>query len=357
MTIAELQNTYAVGSVPTPAAAQASSSDFSSSLIAAMGGTTEEQAQQTALEQALGLTSDPLSSSYTTGMTNSALASTLLSGDSLTNMLQSENGIESAILLFCALLMSGMGGEGQSEGTNEIAMALMTAVAGMSSESSGGMYARVMDSKYDYSVLDQVSERVFQRTDGEATPYAAGKPCNPELFSTQSNRSAANYRAIINQFDVENNGRYKVNKKGTGDTYCNIFMWDVTSAMSAEIPHYTDKETGEPRTYPDTKGAMAMTANRMHDWLGKHGQTYGWKEATAEEAQAYANAGRPAVTVWKNSGGHGHVQIVAPSKDGTYNAQKGVAIAQAGRRLRNDAYATDIYGSSTMKQIKYYVHA
>ncbi len=27
-------------------------------------------------------------------------------------------------------------------------------------------------------------------------------------------------------------------QKGTGDTYCNIFVWDVTSAMGAQIPAY-----------------------------------------------------------------------------------------------------------------------
>jgi hypothetical protein len=176
------------------------------------------------------------------------------------------------------------------------------------------------------------------------------------VSSVQGARSAANYRAVIDQFQVESNGRYKVNKKGTGDTYCNIFVWDVTRAMGAEIPHYVDAQTDQPRSYPDTGGVYYMTANKMGDWLDTTGRAYGWKRVSAAEAQAYANRGCPAVTTWKNAVGHGHVQVVCPSDNGTYDPQKGVTIAQAGRRLYNYTNITQIYSSRTLDNVAYYVH-
>lgn len=157
-----------------------------------------------------------------------------------------------------------------------------------------------------------------------------------DLLSNVGNRSPVLYRSVINQFDVENNPRYAVNQKGTGDTYCNKFMLDVAAAMDAEIPR--------------------MNANGISDWLNSVGPANGWHEVTAEQAQALANRGCPAVTTWKNTeGGHGHVQVVSPSEDGAYDPERGVAIAQAGRLLRNYTYIRNIY-STRMKDVQYFAH-
>ncbi len=192
---------------------------------------------------------------------------------------------------------------------------------------------------------------------GEAvTPVAASKACTPAVTSGEGNRSAALYRQVIDQFDVENNKRYEVNKKGRGDTYCNIFLWDVTSAMGAEIPHYVDAQTGAPRTYPDVQGAKQMSANSIYNWLHQQGGDYGWFEVTPEQAQTLANAGRPVVTAWKNTSGHGHVQVVCPSKDGQYDEKRGVTVAQAGRKLSSYTPITSIYNKSLSK-VSYFAHA
>jgi hypothetical protein len=198
-----------------------------------------------------------------------------------------------------------------------------------------------------------------QTTTGTAeamTPVAASKPCTPAVMSSAGNRSAAQYRQVIDQFDVENNKRYEVNKKGRGDTYCNIFLWDVTSAMGAEIPHYVDAKTGAPRTYPDTDGARQMSANSIYNWLHQQGGDYGWFEVTPEQAQTLANNGNPVVTSWKNTSGHGHVQVVCPSKDGVYNEKRGVTVAQAGRILSSYTPITSIYKKSLSK-VSYFAHA
>lgn len=192
---------------------------------------------------------------------------------------------------------------------------------------------------------------------GAVVPVSASTPTTPAVTSSLQNRSASRYREVIEQFQVASAGRYQVNKRGNNDTYCNIFLWDVTSAMNAEIPHYTDWDTGVPLSYESVDTAKHMNANRISDWLNKQGPKYGWYEVTPEQAQALANEGRPAVTVWKNpTGGHGHVQVVSPSADGQYNAARGVAIAQAGRNLTDYTYITNVYGSR-LKDVQYFAHA
>jgi hypothetical protein len=191
---------------------------------------------------------------------------------------------------------------------------------------------------------------------GEEMPANAWLPANPEITGDRSCRSPLLLRSIISQFNVESCVRYAPHKYGN-DTYCNIFVWDVTSALGAEIPHYVDAETGRPRRYPDIAGAMELDANATCDWLQCYGSEYGWREVSASEAQEYANRGCPAVTAWKNTtGGAGHVQIVCPSQNGAFNEARGVAIAQAGSRNFEYGYITSVYSGQNLHKVRYYVH-
>ena len=185
-------------------------------------------------------------------------------------------------------------------------------------------------------------------------PSAASIPAEPAITSSIYNRDADLYTQVIRQFSVETNPRYEVNKRGHNDTYCNIFVWDVTSAMGAEIPHYYNAQTGEPMTYKDS-GAREMTANRMYNWLHEHGEEYSWHKVSAQEAQKLANDGHPVVTALYNGGGHGHVQVVCPSNDGRYDEERGVTIAQAGRNLTSYRPITKIYNASLPKVV-YFAH-
>ena len=54
----------------------------------------------------------------------------------------------------------------------------------------------------------------------------------------------------------------------------------------------------------------------------------------------------PAITLYKNSGGHGHVQVIRPS-DQEYNPDLGAYIAQAGQ-----VYSSDMREN----EIEYYIH-
>jgi hypothetical protein len=193
-------------------------------------------------------------------------------------------------------------------------------------------------------------------TGGELVPEAAWIPASPAVTGDESCRSPELLERIIEQFDVESSARYKPYKNGK-DTYCNIFVWDVTSALGAEIPHYVDALTGQPRRYPDTAGARELDANGVCRWLSVYGSRYGWTEVSAEAAQEYANRGCPAVTAWHNPAGAGHVQVVRPSKDGAYDAARGVAVAQAGKTTREYTYTSSIYGKDRLSQVRYFVHA
>ena len=263
----------------------------------------------------------------------------------LSNMLADPSNM-SGILLAAMLRF----GAGSGSGENNIGSILSQfagnpQMAGLQSMTQGSKIKSQASAEYTASVEN--AEGII--------PYEAWKPVYPSVTSDVYNRSPQLYSDVINQFEVETKGRYAVNKNGHIGTYCNIFVWDVTRAMGAEIPHYYDAKTGEPMKYGDDN-ANQMTANRMYDWLHKNGENYGWFKVSAQEAQELANQGRPVVTALRNlGGGHGHVQVVCPSKDGQYDDERGVTIAQAGRHLTSYRPITEIYNASLPK-VTYFAH-
>lgn len=205
---------------------------------------------------------------------------------------------------------------------------------------------------------------------GTTEARSVWRPTSPAVTSDSSNRSTALYNDVINQFAVGNNPRYAVrNTDGRpGDeTFCNLFLWDVTSAMGAPIPHWVQ---GNGVPYPDdlvaaaggygevSEHAWEMNANAASRWLDNHGEAYGWREATAEEAQRMADQGRPAVAAWDSrSEEAGHVAVLRPSSpEHPYDPAKGPVIAQAGGTNSNYSTVSGGFGSKKMAQVVYYVH-
>jgi len=264
-----------------------------------------------------------------------------------------------------ALLASMSDGEGFDA---QLGILLMFMLMGSSSDADGAMLSSLLAAvaagkgRSAYTAAQAFSEMKTlvgasaAYTGGEMVPEMAWIPTSPAVTGDESCRSPELLERIIAQFNVESSARYTPYKNGR-DTYCNIFVWDVTSALGAEIPHYVDAQTGQPRRYPDTAGARELDANGVCRWLSAYGSRYGWTEVSAETAQEYANRGYPAVTAWQNPAGAGHVQVVRPSKDGAYDAARGVAVAQAGRTNREYTYAASIYGRSSLSQVRYFVHA
>jgi len=268
---------------------------------------------------------------------------------------------------FSNLLSGALAGAYDGESSNKETYDLYAALLEQSSDSTGALMNALLSAgggnastAMILSLYGALAGNPAQGAYGNFAADAAGnvtaspwKPTAPAITSDYSNRSASRYDAVIDQFGVETNPRYSTSQ---GGTYCNIFVWDVTGAMGAEIPHYYNAGTGEPMKYGD-EGASQMTANSMYTWLHQHGEEYGWVEVSAEEAQNLANEGHPVVTALYRSGSHGHVQVVCPSKDGTYNEEKGVTVAQAGRNLRDYTYISSILGDSSLSRVSYFAHA
>ena len=167
-------------------------------------------------------------------------------------------------------------------------------------------------------------------------------PVDAPLRGDPANRNAATYADVIDQFAVGQNPRHQ---RRDGNTYCNIFAWDVTRAMGAEIPHWVDAN-GNPTAVGQGR---EMNANAGHRWLETHGERFGWREVSAEEAQRLANQGHPTVASWENPGGIGHIAVVRP---GEIN-ERGPAIAQAGSRNFNDGHVMDSFGT---RPVQYFVN-
>lgn len=277
----------------------------------------------------------------------------VLNGTSGANPFENSGSMTAALLLLLIL------GQGESGLSPDMLTALLGGGTGAgydpygssASGSTGYSSGSLLNSAGMLSYINQYQNA----SQMNSVPSKSWLPSNPSLVSHVGERSADAYRAVISQFNVESSERYRVNKMGINDTYCNIFAWDVTRAMGAEIPHYINPATGEP-VQAGAANAKELNANDMNNWLNTIGKAYGWVKVSAEEAQYYANQGMPAVTSWKNPNGHGHMQVVSPSADGRYDPSRGVAIAQAGRHLYNYNYITAVYGSRTLPNVEYFVH-
>ncbi len=174
------------------------------------------------------------------------------------------------------------------------------------------------------------------------TDTRAWIPVDAPVRGDPGARSADAYNSVIDQFSVDNNPRYA---RREGNTYCNIFAWDVTRAMGAEIPHWVDG-AGNPTGVGQGR---ELDANGGHRWLEQHGPRHGWREVSAAEAQALANQGHPTVASWNNPGGIGHIAVVRPGEDNG----RGPAIAQAGASNFNNGHVRDSFGNAP---VKYFVN-
>jgi hypothetical protein len=258
-----------------------------------------------------------------------------------------------------AVLMLGMMMQSDQGGDFSMLMQVMATMIGNFNDANP-MRNALFSSNNDPWVMDTIDRNVFNwpmpattGTGNADLPLQWWRPTTPAITNSRHQRSPAAYRAVVDQFNVENSERYRPGREG--NTYCNIFVWDVTRAMGAEVPFYTDPSTGEPRFHPDTKGARAMGARAMCKWLETHGSNYGWREVDAGAAQMHANLGRPAIT---SSGSVGHVTMVVPSKSGTFDPARGVAIAQAGRNNINYGYIRSGYRADAVQNnVRYWIHA
>lgn len=171
----------------------------------------------------------------------------------------------------------------------------------------------------------------------------------PVIASGPMDRSPGLLERCIRQFRVAENPRYRANQQGAGETYCNIYLRDVTQALGCEIPHVVNPQ-GER---VELGHGQQQDANAMVRWMNQYGRGQGWKRVSDLLARLEANAGRPAVALWfaQDPPYIGHVAILRPAPA---DPVRGPAIAQAGARNFDDGHLADGFGSRG--PVEYWVH-
>lgn len=138
----------------------------------------------------------------------------------------------------------------------------------------------------------------------------------------------ANQYAVVETLDVENSKRYekKLNADGsTKSTYCNIYAYDVVSALGGYLPRvwWMDAalkkvKKGEEVTPKYGETIREMNANSLNSWMNSDGAAFGWKKADNEtSAQNAANGGRLVILLAANANPRrsGHVSVVLSETD------------------------------------------
>lgn len=157
-------------------------------------------------------------------------------------------------------------------------------------------------------------------------------------------RSASAYDAALAQFDVEHSGRYRPRDRLT---FCNIFAWDVTSAMYAEIPHWVTGPDQRP-SWP-ASSARELRANQLKEPLDAG--RWGWSPCSEAHAMVMAAAGHPAVVLWQNPDeeASGHIAMVEPLPRGPT-----LEVAQAGLVCGRHIPLANAFGG---RDVGFYWHA
>jgi hypothetical protein len=170
-------------------------------------------------------------------------------------------------------------------------------------------------------------------------------PVDAPATSVAAARSPDALLAVVAQFEVASAARYQPGGHGHAtETCCNIFAWDVTRALGAEVPHWVD-DAGRPVA---AGHGREMSANATVRWLETHGAAHGWREGTATEAEVAAASGAPVLAVWLNPDGHGHVAVVVPAPEGG-----GLHIAQAGASCFDSGPLAQGFGD---RPVRFFIH-
>ncbi len=139
----------------------------------------------------------------------------------------------------------------------------------------------------------------------------------------------ANLYAVVETLDVENNALYQ---RTSSATFCNIYAYDVVTAMGGYLPRVwwyekyekKMKEAVEKGTKFEEKVVYGetvheMNANALTKWMYDIGQNYyGWEQASdMEAAQLAANEGYLVIILAanKNPKKSGHVNVILPETE------------------------------------------
>ena len=137
-----------------------------------------------------------------------------------------------------------------------------------------------------------------------------------------------NQYAVVETLNVEDSGRYQ---PGGGNTYCNIYAYDVVTALGAYIPRvwWTPNaiariQAGEQVAVEYGQTVTELNANALNTWMRTWGAEFGWSQAASmTAAQDAANSGKVAIILAANANPRrsGHINVILAER-GDHTAQR-----------------------------------
>lgn len=162
---------------------------------------------------------------------------------------------------------------------------------------------------------EQVSQRIARfETEGNAA----------EAQRARANLAIANQYAVVDTLDVEHSQRYL--REGSR-TFCNIYGYDVVTAMGGYIPRvwWTNAAIRRIRAGENVQPVYGQTvhelnANALTDWMHAYGGEFGWRQAAdINAAQESANTGALTILLAARTPNPetgaarpGHINIIMP---------------------------------------------
>ena len=179
------------------------------------------------------------------------------------------------------------------------------------------------------------------------------------LQNDSAHRDSKYYDAVIDQFAVESNDRYK--KDANGNTFCNIFAGDVARAMGVPFPKKNEYSSQNSEAtigfydYPsksDLWGYFSGGDAGKDGWsaLGSGSDLSNLDLSTLE---SHVNSGKMAVAITyypsKNNDGtwDGHISVIRP--DQTITSYESIALASAGWTNSNNTTISGQFSTPTSK--------
>lgn len=177
--------------------------------------------------------------------------------------------------------------------------------------------------------------------------HSQAKPIPLDAFRVRSSpdaRSPQATRDVVAQFGVDTAPRYAPRD---GVTWCNIFVWDWSRAMGAELPHWVNAQG--LACAPGDDGARETRANELLRRM--EAGAWGWHGVNPDMAVERAWRGCPTVVGWRapDDDRPGHIAVLLP----TPMHDLVLRIAQAGRTCAADMTLAKGFGT---KPVRFYVH-
>lgn len=177
--------------------------------------------------------------------------------------------------------------------------------------------------------LEQVTEKI--RVLDQAGRYAEADRLRARLYRV-------NAYAVTRALNVEGSKRWK--PRG-GDTFCNVYSYDMVRALGAYLPRVWWYKNAEQRVRNGDDVAVAygktvyeMNADGMYAWMDGAGKELGWQRVDdMAVAQAMANEGRVAIILAEHKNGPGHVSVILPETE---------QLKAGGDEVRDDGSATEV---------------